>query len=68
MKLNERKTEMAHYEICVNCYYSHKIPMITESFAIMPTKNVQYLPFIFSGFIFGNKDQYSPWQTEHLLN
>lgn len=42
--------------------------MITKSFAIMPTRNVQYLPFIFCGFIFGNKDQYSFWQIEHLLN
>lgn len=42
--------------------------MIPKSFVVIPTQNVQYLPFILSGFIFGNKDQYSPWQTEHLLN
>lgn len=45
-----------------------KIPVITESFAIMPAKNVQCPPFIFSGFLFGNKGQYSRWQTETLLN
>lgn len=47
----------AHYEICVNCYDSHKVHMIPKSFAVTPIQNVWYLSFILSGYIFGNKDQ-----------
>lgn len=69
MKPNEKKLwNGAQHEICVNHYYLHKVHIVRESFIDTPTRNVQYLPFIFSGFIFSTKDQYSPWQTEHLQN
>ena len=31
--------------------------MIAKSSVVTPTQNVQYLSFILSGYIFGNKDQ-----------
>lgn len=68
MKLNERKTEMVPIMKSVLIVIIPIKFTVTENFAIMPSRNVQYLPFILSGFIFGNKDQYSPWHTEHLLN
>lgn len=45
--------------------------MIPKSFAVRQWEmysNCLLIALIFSGFIFGNKDQNSPWQTELLLN
>ena len=58
----------AHYGICVNCYYHHKVPMIKKSLQLCQPELHSACLSLLPRFIFGTEDRSPPWQTECVQN
>lgn len=58
----------AHYGLCVNCYYHHKVPMLKKSLQLCQPEVHSACLSLLPRFIFGTEARSPPWQTECVQN